>query len=192
VVLHVHLSQAAVLDDGVEAEIARLDTTGGTTSTGRATARHTARGGILVTADTIRDWCANPHLQVTVKPVIDLTEQVRVDQYEIPDRLKAHVQQRDGSCVFPWCTRPAKLADCDHIKPYRAAHADGGPTCTCNLAALCRTHHRLKTHGHAGTHWTYTMLEPGTYLWSSPHGLQFLRDHTGTQPIEPAHPPGRD
>jgi len=94
--------------------------------------------------------------------------------------------------VFPWCTRPAKLADCDHIQPYRAAHADGGPTCTCNLAALCRTHHRLKTHGHAGTHWTYTMLEPGTYLWSSPHGLQFLRDHTGTQPIEPAHPPGRD
>ena len=28
--------------------------------------------------------------------------------------------------------------------------------------------------------WTYTALEPGTYLWTSPHGYQFLRDHTGT------------
>ena len=24
------------------------------------------------------------------------------------------------------------------------------------------------------------MLDPGTYLWSSPHGYQLLRDHTGT------------
>jgi hypothetical protein len=41
---------------------------------------------------------------------------------------------------------------------------------------LCRRHHRLKTHGG----WTYTTLEPGTYLWRSPHGYQYLRDHTGT------------
>ena len=43
--------------------------------------------------------------------------------------------------------------------------------------------------------WTYTALEPGTYLWSSPHGYQFLRDHTGTldvcrdRPRPPAVPP---
>jgi hypothetical protein len=24
------------------------------------------------------------------------------------------------------------------------------------------------------------MLEPGSFLWSSPHGYQFLRDHHGT------------
>ena len=24
------------------------------------------------------------------------------------------------------------------------------------------------------------MLEPGSFLWSSPHGYQFLRDHQGT------------
>jgi hypothetical protein len=24
------------------------------------------------------------------------------------------------------------------------------------------------------------MLEPGSFLWSSPHGYQFLRDHNGT------------
>jgi len=192
VVLHVHLSEAAVLDEGVEAEIARIDTTA--TSTGQAKTRDTARAGILVTADTIRDWCGNPDLKVTVKPIIDLNEAVRVDQYEIPDRLREHVQHRDGSCVFPWCTRPARLADCDHIH----AHGKGGRTCTCNLAALCRPHHRLKTHGHAGTHWTYTMLEPGTYLWSSPHGLKLMRDPTGTHDVthssnEPSgQPPDRD
>jgi len=64
---------------------------------------------------------------------------------------------------------------------------------------LCRTHHRLKTPGHAGTFWTYTMLEPGSYLWASPVGLTFLRDHTGTTdvtreawPRPSARPPRRE
>ncbi len=45
----------------------------------------------------------------------------------------------------------------------------------------------------------YTVLEPGTFLWSSPHGYQFLRDHQGTldvtcerpgrRPDRPADPP---
>jgi hypothetical protein len=29
------------------------------------------------------------------------------------------------------------------------------------------------------------MLEPGSYLWSSPHGYQFLRDHHGTLDVSP-------
>src|SRR4029077_6071095 len=57
---------------------------------------------------------------------------------------------------------------------------------------LCRRHHRLKTH-HGG--WGYTVLEPGSYLWSSPHGYQFLRDHTGTTDVtrdRATHPPDRE
>jgi len=53
---------------------------------------------------------------------------------------------------------------------------------------LCRRHHRAKTH--AG--WTYTPLERGSYLWRSPHGYQFLRDHHGTLDVSRdrhAHPP---
>ena len=49
-------------------------------------------------------------------------------------------------------------------------------TCSCNTAPVCRRHHRLKTH----TPWTYTVIDPGTYLWTSPHGYQFLRDRHGT------------
>ena len=44
----------------------------------------------------------------------------------------------------------------------------------------------LKTH-HPG--WSYTVLEPGCYLWHSPHGYQFLRDHTGTTDVTRARPP---
>jgi hypothetical protein len=29
------------------------------------------------------------------------------------------------------------------------------------------------------------MLEPGSYLWTSPHGYQFLRDTEGTLDVSP-------
>jgi hypothetical protein len=107
-----------------------------------------------------------------VKPVIDLNEHINVNAYEIPDRLQEQVDLRDHTCVFPWCTRPAARADHDHV----IAYDSGGTTSSDNIAALCRRHHRLKTH----TAWHYTMLDPGSFLWSSPHGYQFLRDHRGT------------
>ena len=128
-----------------------------------------------------------PGAQVTVKPVVDLGEHLHVDQYQVPDRLADQAAERDLTCVFPWCTRPAEACDTDHVIPY----AEGGPTASDNLAPLCRRHHRLKTH-HSG--WGYTVLEPGSYLWSSPHGYQFLRDHRGTTDVtrDPAsHPPDR-
>ena len=34
------------------------------------------------------------------------------------------------------------------------------------------------------------MLEPGSFLWSSPHGYQFLRDHHGT--LDVTRPIGAD
>ena len=162
VVLYVHLSDAAVRDHGVDLHLGRLENTRS-----------------MVTADQVRDWCGNPDAQITLKPVIDLAGHIHVDAYEVPDRLAEQTALINHTCVFPWCTRPARRlrpdqhrADCDHIDEA----ARGGPTCSCNLAPLCRTHHRLKTHGR----WRYTALEPGTYLWTSPHGYQFLRDHTGT------------
>jgi hypothetical protein len=128
-----------------------------------------------VTVDTIRDWLRHPDAHVTVKPVIDLAEHLHTDAYEVPDRLREQIALRDQHCVFPWCTRPARACDCDHIQPWRD-DGTGGRTCTCQVAPLCRTHHRIKTHGS----WAYTTLEPGTYLWTSPHGYHYLRDHTGT------------
>ncbi|MFA6298719.1 MAG: hypothetical protein WC642_06100, partial [Nocardioides sp.] len=59
-----------------------------------------------------------------------------------------------------------------------------GPTCSCNTAVLCRGHHRIKTHGG----WTYDVLDRGTYLWHSPHGHLYRRDHTGTEPLGDRQP----
>ena len=160
VTLYVHLSEDAL-----------------TTTAGQVGRCENARTPI--TAETIRSWCGNPSVTLTVKPVIDLADHVRVDAYEVPDRLKERIALRDLGCVFPWCTRPARTA-CDH--DHAIPHDQGGPTCSCNVAPLCRHHHRLKTH----TPWRYRLLEPGVYLWSSPHGYVFLRDPSGTTDVTPA------
>ncbi len=163
VVLYVHLSDQALTGRGCP-ELASVENT---------------RQG--VTAEQVRTWCGNPDAAVTVKPVIDLITHLQTDAYEVPDRLREQTQARDRTCVFPWCTRSARRAECDHVIPWPR-----GSTSTENLAPLCRRHHRIKTH----SAWTYTVLDPGSYLWSSPHGYQFLRDHTGT--LDVSRKDGRD
>ncbi len=155
VVLHVHLSHAAITGTGDDLHPGRVENT---------------RTG--VTADQIRTWCANTDTQITVKPVIDLADHIATNAYEVPTRLEDQTRLINHTCVFPWCNRLARRCDNEHCVPYD----QGGTTCSCNIAPLCRRHHRLKTH----TTWIYTVLEPGTFLWTSPHGYQFLRDHTGT------------
>ncbi len=146
-------------------------------------ARVEASGRRIVSVDQVREWLHTPLTEVIIKPVIDLADHVHVAQYEVPDRLADQTAERDLTCVFPWCTRPAIHCDDDHVIPY----SEGGPTASDNLAPLCRRHHRLKTH----SPWSYTVLEPGSYLWSSPHGYQYLRDDRGTTDVSRDRPPNR-
>ena len=151
------------------------------TSTTRTTSRP-------VLEQQIRDWCGRTDTQLTVLPVVDLADHESVDRYEVSDRLQTRVGLLTPTCVFPWCARPARRCDKDHV----IAHGDGGATCSCNLAPLCRRHHRLKTR--AG--WRYRPVESGVWLWSDPHGQSFLRDARGTTDITPVRGaregPGRD
>ena len=62
----------------------------------------------FVDAEQVRAWCGLPGTTVTVKPVVDLAEHLHVDQYQVPDRLAQQATERDLTCVFPWCTRPAE------------------------------------------------------------------------------------
>ena len=156
-VLHVHLSESAIR---------------GQDPVGRSERRDRP---MLV--QQIRDWCGREDTHLTVLPVVDLEAHHSVGSYEIPDRLAAVVDERDKTCVFPWCSRPARRCDHDH----NVADSVGGATCSCNIAPLCRHHHRMKTH----TAWSYVTVEPGVYLWRSPHGYAFLRDHTGTLDVTP-------
>jgi hypothetical protein len=168
VVLHVHVTPDALTDSDDsgrhDRHLARVDNTRS-----------------FVDADQVRTWCGTPGTTVTVRPVLDLAEHLSSTAYETPDRLAEQAAHVDETCVFPWCTRPAAgthSTDCDHVHP----HGEGGTTCSCNIARLCRRHHRLKTH----TAWRYAVLERGSYLWTSPHGLQLLRDRTGTTDVTPA------
>lgn len=151
--------------------------------------------GMVLTPDTVRGWFTRPTAisppKITIRPVIDLAEHQQVDAYEVPDRMKEHVGLRDGGCVFPWCPRPARSTDCDHIIAWKD-DGTGGPTCTCSLAPLCRRHHRAKTHadnhvGNAYTWWNYESLADGNYLWRGPKGSVLLRTNSGTYDVSAAH-----
>jgi 5-methylcytosine-specific restriction endonuclease McrA len=124
----------------------------------------------------LEEILTRPGTKITVRPVVDLAGHQPVDSYEIPDRIRAQVVLRDHHCVFPHCTKPAERCDLDHVCP----HGTGGQTCPCNLAPLCRAHHRLKTAGRA----TYRMLSPGTYHWTTRTG-RYLVDPTGTYLLDP-------
>lgn len=142
-------------------------------------------GQRLLLLETVTKWCGDSHTQVTIKPVIDLNAELSTPGYEPTDRQRDQIQLRDRTCVFPWCTQPARGCDLDHTEPFDpTAAADRrpqpGPTTTINLGPLCRRHHRLKTHGG----WQVTQPASGIFEWTSPHGHTYRRDPTGTTATE--------
>jgi 5-methylcytosine-specific restriction endonuclease McrA len=143
-------------------------------------------GQRLVLLEQLKSWCRDSRTKITVKPVIDLNQEKGAPGYEVPDRIRDHVILRDRTCVFPFCGRPARGCDVDHVIEYdHDADAEGrpqpGPTETENLGALCRFHHRLKTH----STWRYDMVTPGVFEWTSPHGHRYRRDRSGTTALDP-------
>jgi hypothetical protein len=82
--------------------------------------------------------------------------------------LRHLIETRDRTCRFPTCRRPARRCDMDHTIP----HDNGGPTCECNLAPLCRQHHQIKQM----QDWTLTQPEPGRLIWKTPSGRRYLVD----------------
>ena len=173
VVLHIHLSEAALKSTPeVDPDTGMLGL-----HLARVENHHQT-----VTADAVRDWLGVPSTHVTVKPVIDLADQIAVDSYEIPDRISQRVKLKRSTCVFPHCTRTSARTDLDHIDEYVPPDQGGPPgqTATDTLAPLCRRHHRAKTHPSPDGRWDYQQLTPTTWLWTSPHGIRFLVHPDGT------------
>jgi hypothetical protein len=138
-------------------------------------------GQRLLLLEQVKSWCGDSHTRITVRPVIDLGVELSTPGYRPTARQVELARLRDGTCVFPWCSRPARACDVDHVTAFdHEAHARGepqpGPTTTSNLAPLCRRHHRVKTHGS----WRATPVGNGVVKWTSPHGHGFRRDRTGT------------
>ncbi|MBX9246361.1 DUF222 domain-containing protein [Actinotalea ferrariae] len=108
-------------------------------------------------------------------------------RYAPTQSLRDAVVARDRTCTFPGCRVPAARCDIDHINPFdeQAGAATPHQTRIDNLHALCRHHHRAKTH--AG--WTPERREDGTTRWSSPTGQRHDRPPAHDPPIPPPAPP---
>src|SRR5690625_4395388 len=174
-IMYIHLDGGAFTDQDsahapTGAQVARIEGPG----IPRAT---------VLDANVVKEWFNRPRnspsSHVSIRPVVELDVNHHDEAYQIPNRLKEQVNLRDGTCVFPWCTRVARSCDADHMIPWKP-DGRGGPTCGCNLAPLCRFHHRAKTHadnhkGNSYTWWNYESLGEGKYLWRGPKGTTLLR-----------------
>jgi hypothetical protein len=88
-----------------------------------------------------------------------------------PSRTLAHlIRARSTTCTAPGCRRPAARCDLDHTRPWD----DGGVTCECNLAPLCRHHHRCKQ----AERWQLEQPEPGILIWRTPSGRSYTTTPT--------------
>jgi hypothetical protein len=95
------------------------------------------------------------------------------ESYQPPQHLKDFLIARDRTCRFPGCRRSALLSDLDHAQSWES----GGSTSPENIGALCRRHHRLKTHDG----WSIESFTDGSCTWTSPLGKKFFT------PARPMH-----
>lgn len=95
----------------------------------------------------------------------------QVPGYRPPASLRHLITTRQRTCSAPGCRRPARGCDLDHTVPWD----QGGRTCECNCAPLCRRHHRAKQ----APGWHLAQPEPGTMIWTLPSGRTY---RTGPDP----------
>jgi hypothetical protein len=96
--------------------------------------------------------------------------------------LARHVRERDRTCRFPGCPRPARDCDLDHTQ----RHTDHGRTADFNIELLCEHHHQMKDGAYTG--WSLTQPAPGHLEWTSPTGEVY---RVGPTPADyfPPHAP---
>jgi hypothetical protein len=131
----------------------------------RALAAGTARGplGPLCPAPDGSGWTVT----VTAEPIAAVTCDHRNAEpgYRASPALQRLVRARTITCTGPGCRRPAARCDLDHTVPYD----DGGITCECNQAPLCRRCHRLKQ----SQGWQLHQPSPGVMFWTTPAGRRY-------------------
>ena len=110
------------------------------------------------------------HHRIAVRPVLDIEQVAPVDSYEIPERMRRAIHDREPYDTFPGSTRRSSHGcDLDHTRPYQP----GGPpgqTALDNLAPVSRRAHRAKPHGG----WSVHQVAPGVLVWRSPAGYAYL------------------
>jgi Domain of unknown function (DUF222) len=94
--------------------------------------------------------CDHPHAEVGYHP---------------SRKLQHLIRARNATCTAPGCTRAAAACDLDHTVPWD----QGGLTCECGMAPLCRRHHRAKQ----AEGWRLEQPEPGHLTWHVPSGRTY-------------------
>jgi Domain of unknown function (DUF222) len=109
-----------------------------------------------------QDW-----LRVRLTPIArGICGHARAEPGYRPSRKLQHlVKVRNARCTAPGCGRPAARCDLDHTVPWD----QGGMTCECDLAPLCRHHHRCKQ----AEGWRLEQPEPGVLIWRTPVGRTY-------------------
>jgi hypothetical protein len=87
-------------------------------------------------------------------------------QYRPSAGLQRIIRTRTTTCSYYGCGCPAARCDLDHT----IAYDDGGITCQCDLAPLCRRHHRMKQ----TQQWTLEQVSPGVMAWLTPAGRRYI------------------
>src|SRR6202012_2557450 len=92
--------------------------------------------------------------------------------YQPSRRLQHLIRARNRTCSAPGCQQPAARCDLDHTIPYD----HGGRTCECDLAPLCRHHHRCKQ----AEGWHLDQPAPGFMIWTTPSGRHYTTPPGGS------------
>jgi hypothetical protein len=91
--------------------------------------------------------------------------------YQPSRRIQHLINTRTPTCSAPGCRQSANRCDLDHTVPYD----QDGRTCECNLAPLCRHHHRCKQ----SEGWRLDQPRPGTLTWTTPAGRHYTTTPDG-------------
>ena len=124
----------------------------GSTSASRARTAGDGSWQVSVTAEPIAAGCCD---HTSAEP-----------QYRPSAALQRIIRARTTTCSYYGCGQPAFRCDLDHTIPYD----DGGITCQCDIAPLCRRHHRMKQ----TQRWMLEQVSPGVMAWLTPAGRRYI------------------
>ncbi len=127
---------------------------------GHACARHGPAAGEPVTG-----WIRGLHGKLQILQSGTCSHLRQSASYQPPASLRHLIEIRQRTCAYPGCRRAAGRCDLDHTVPYDR----DGPTCECNLAPLCRQHHRAKQ----APGWHLDQSAPGEMTWQLPSGRTY-------------------
>ena len=73
----------------------------------------------VVTPEQVREWCQQAGTRVTVRPVLDLAEEMSTGAYRPTPSMKEQAWARFPTCVFVDCERPSRAATSTTATPTR-------------------------------------------------------------------------